>query len=85
MSVNVFDGIDKVLKTFLKMHVNVIDACPAEINGEKGLLGVSQALCFRVWFDTETDSKTFFTSFRKLEAIEKFESLRNEYQVKKIK
>ncbi|CAM4474467.1 MULTISPECIES: hypothetical protein [Myxococcus] len=83
MNFNPIQGISKdleqVYRTLSKRHLYVLDACPAEMNGEHGYLGVSSGLYTRVWFDTTEDSKTLFSSFDKRTAREKFHQLRKLY------
>lgn len=62
-----------------KNHVNVIDCCPAEMNGEKGWLGVSRAVWCRVWFDVGRASTTLFTSMRRADAVARFNELKAKY------
>jgi hypothetical protein len=74
-----FDGLEKLYKTISRRHGIVHVATPAEMNGKPGFLGVSSALYTRVWFDTEDDSKTLFTSFNKNVALQRYRELKKQY------
>lgn len=71
--------ISDLLKKFSGKHLNVHDACAAEMNGQKGVLGVSSGIYTRVWFDTEEGSKTLFTSKDKYKALAKFADFKRRY------
>lgn len=73
------DALEKLYKTLSKRHGEVHDACPAEMGGRSGFLGVSSGIYTRVWFDTDDDSKTLFSSTNKEQAIEKFKEFRRQY------
>lgn len=79
MNINIFEGLDKLFKSLSKNHLIVHEVCTAEMNNKKGFLGISTGLYTRVWFDTEEDSVTLFTSFSKDEALDKFEELKEKY------
>ena len=79
MKLDPFDGLDRLFKTLSKRHLNVQAACPAEINGTPGFLGVSRGVYSRVWFDTNADSKTLFSSMKNERAMMKYKELCNKY------
>jgi hypothetical protein len=79
MNIDPFAGLEQLYKTLSKRHVNVQAAYPAEMNGVKGFLGISKGLYTRVWFDTEEDSKTLFSSMSNPKAWAKFRELRAKY------
>lgn len=79
MTIDPFAGLEQLYKTLSKRHGKVHAACPVEMNGRSGFLGVSSGLYTRVWFDTDDDSKTLFSSMQKNQALERYEELRKQY------
>ena len=79
LNIDPFKGLEQLYKTLSKRHLYVQAAYPAEINGAKGYLGISRAVYSRVWFDTESDSKTLYSSFSNQKAQKKFQELRAKY------
>ncbi|HEX8707593.1 MAG TPA: hypothetical protein VF723_04975 [Pyrinomonadaceae bacterium] len=79
MSIDPFKGLEQLYKTISKRHLKVQAAYPAEMNGIKGFLGISRGVYARVWFDTEEDSKTLFSSLSNQKAQERFQELRAKY------
>lgn len=79
MSVELPDVGESTRKLLTGRHAFVYDACPAEMNGEKGFLGLSRGVYWKVWFDTDGRSKTLFTSFKRGAAEAKFKELRRSY------
>jgi len=72
-------GLKEVYATLSRRHGQVVDSCPAEMNGIKGILGYSKAIYFRVWFDTADDSTTMFTTFKRHLAKGKYTELKAKY------
>ncbi|MDP9190669.1 MAG: hypothetical protein M3P06_03090 [Acidobacteriota bacterium] len=71
--------LEQLYKTLSRRHTFVLEAVPATMNDERGYLGVSRGVYFRVWFDTERDSKTLFSSMRRAPALERFAALKKQY------
>jgi hypothetical protein len=79
MSVELSDIGEAARRLLTGRHPCVYNACPAELNGEKGFLGLSRGVYWKVWFDTDSRSKTLFTSFMRVPAEAKFKELRRSY------
>lgn len=79
MNIDPFKGLEQLYKTISKRHLNVQAAYPAEMNGVRGFLGISRGVYTRIWFDTENDSKTLYSSLSNKKAKVKFQELRAKY------
>jgi hypothetical protein len=73
------DDIRKIKEAVDANHLNVIETCPATINGDKGWLGVSRGIWCRVWFDTGEKSTTLYTSMKRDRAVARFRELKEKY------
>jgi hypothetical protein len=79
MSISPAEELDRLYRTISRRHLKIYDTCPAVMNGRNGFLGISRGVYTRVWFDTENDSTTLFSSFRPEPARQKFDELRQQY------
>jgi hypothetical protein len=74
-----FKGLEQLYRTLSRRHGKIHASTPAEINGRPGFLGVSTGIYTRLWFDTDEDSKTLFTSFKKEPALRRYEEFKKKY------